>query len=203
MHRCILKGVTDVKPGRPSQRRRTRQAILRAAVELLERGPTPSVAEIAEAAGVSRRTVYLHFTTVDQLLADAALEATRDLVEPEFEPATDPSERLEALVRAMQSNSGATEELGRIIMRHTLDAGPGDGSAPRRGYRRIEWIERALEPARAGLAPKDYERLVSALTLLVGWEAMIVLRDLRGLTPKQAEDVSAWAAEALLAATHR
>ena len=193
----------DVKPGRPRQRQRTRQAILVAAAELLGQGRAPSAAEIAEAAGVSRRTLYLYFTTVEHLLADAALEASRDLVEPEFEPADDAGTRLEALVRAMQSNSGATEELGRIIIRHTLDADPGDGTGPRRGYRRIEWIERALEPVRAELAPKDFERLVSALTLLVGWEAMIVLRDLRGLTPKQAEDVSAWAAQVLLTATRR
>jgi AcrR family transcriptional regulator len=195
--------VGDVKEGRPRQRQRTRQAIVRAAAGLLDRGRHPTAGEIADAAGVSRRTLYLHFTTVEHLLADAALEAARDLVEPEFEPADDPAERLEALVRAMQRNSDATEELGRIIIRHTLDAAPGDGGRPRRGYRRIEWLERALEPARSELAAKDFERLVSALTLLVGWEAMILLRDLRGLTPKQAEDVSAWAAGALLAATRR
>lgn len=143
----------------------------------------------------------MHFTTADHLLADAALEASRNLVEPAFEPAGDAAERLDGLVRAMQRNSGATEELGRIVMRHTLDAAPGDGAQPRRGYRRIDWIERALEPARADMTPKDFERLVSALTLLVGWEAMIVLRDLRSLTPEQAEDVSAWAAQALLDAT--
>jgi AcrR family transcriptional regulator len=187
--------VSDVK-------RRTRQAILAAARELLDRGAEPSVGEIAKTAGVSRRTVYMHFTGIEQLLADAALEAAgRELIEPELEPDGDAPARLEALVRALQRNSGATEELGRIIIRHTLDAAPGDESAPRRGYRRVEWIERALEPVRGELPPKDYERLVSALTLLVGWEAMIVLRDLRGLTPKQAEDVSAWAADALLRAS--
>jgi AcrR family transcriptional regulator len=183
-------------------KQRTRQAILAAARELLDRGAEPSVGEVAKAAGVSRRTVYMHFTGVEQLLADAALEAAgRELIEPELAPDGDAPARLEALVRTMQRNSGATEELGRIIMRHTLDAAPGDESAPRRGYRRVEWIERALEPARDQLAPKDFQRLVSALTLLVGWEAMIVLRDLRGLTPKQAEDISAWAADALLRAS--
>jgi AcrR family transcriptional regulator len=195
LHTCILIGVSDVK-------RRTRQAILAAAKELLDRGVEPSVGEVAQAAGVSRRTVYMHFTGIEQLLADAALEAAgRELIEPELEPDGDAPARLEAFVRAMQRNSGATEELGRIIIRHTLDAAPGDTSAPRRGFRRVEWIERALEQVREELPPKDFQRLVSALTLLVGWEATIVLRDLRGLTPKQAEDVSAWAAEALLRAS--
>ena len=70
--------------GRERQRRRTRKAIVDAAVELLGRGWEPSVAEIAEAADVSRRTVYLYFPTAEHLLADAALEAARASVEPRF-----------------------------------------------------------------------------------------------------------------------
>ena len=191
----------DVKSGRPGQRERTRTAILLAARDLLADGRTPSAGEIATAAGVSRRTLYMHFTSVEHLLADAALEASRELVEPEFEPAEDAHERLDGLVRAMQRNSGATEDLGRIVMRHTLDPRPREETGARRGYRRIEWIERALEPVRPDMSAKEFERLVSALTLVVGWEAMIVLRDIRGLTPKQAEEVSAWAAQVLLEAS--
>jgi hypothetical protein len=40
---------------------------------------------------------------------------------------------------------------------------------------------------------------VSALTLVTGWEAMIVLQDTRGLSPEEAEEVCAFAARALLA----
>ena len=45
--------------GRPAQRRRTRKAIVEAAKQLLASGRTPSIDEIARAADVSRRTVYL------------------------------------------------------------------------------------------------------------------------------------------------
>jgi hypothetical protein len=64
----------------------------------------------------------------------------------------------------------------------------------------VAWIEQALEPMRESLSPERFERLVSALTLLIGWEAMIVLQDTRGLTAAEAEDVCVWAAHALLAA---
>jgi hypothetical protein len=37
--------------------------------------------------------------------------------------------------------------------------------------------------------------------MVVGWEALIVQRDLRGLTPAQGEDLSVWAARALVQAT--
>src|SRR5262249_6923266 len=60
---------------RPAQRRRTRKAIVEAPIALLARGETPSVADVAAAADVSRRTVYLHFPTFDQLLIDATVGA--------------------------------------------------------------------------------------------------------------------------------
>jgi AcrR family transcriptional regulator len=188
--------------GRERQRRRTRKAIVDAAVELLGRGRDPSVAEIAEAADVSRRTVYLYFPTLEHLLADAALEASRTTVEPRFELHGDVGERVEGLVRAVQQGFAETEALGRTIVRLTVGArAPSTpGAGPRRGYRRVEWIERALEPLRDTLEPKRFERLVSALTLLIGWESMIVLQDTRALAPAEAEEVCVWAALALLAA---
>src|SRR5215470_19473489 len=119
MHRGILDRVSEVKGGREGQRRRTRKAIIDAAADLLNRGESPSMAEIAEAADVSRRTVYLYFPTLEHLLADAALEASRDAVEPSFEDVPDADGRVEALVRAMQQNFAETEHLGRTIVRLT------------------------------------------------------------------------------------
>jgi hypothetical protein len=36
--------------------------------------------------------------------------------------------------------------------------------------------------------------------MVIGWEALIVARDVRGLSQKEAEDISAWAARALVRA---
>ena len=188
--------------GRERQRRRTRKAIIDAAVELIGRGEEPSVSEIAEAADVSRRTVYLYFPTLEHLLADAALELTRASVEPHFETSDDAGERVEALVRAVQQGFAETEALGRTIIRLTVGAAasPPVAGSPRRGYRRVEWIERALGPLRETLPPTECERLVSALTVVIGWESMIVLQDVRGLGATEAEDTCAWIARAILAA---
>ena len=188
--------------GRERQRRRTRKAIIDATVELLAHGQDPSVGQIAEAADVSRRTVYLYFPTLEHLLADAALELTRAGVEPQFETGGDPIERVDALVHAVQQRFAETEDLGRTIIRLTVGARqPGAVSGvPRRGYRRVEWIERALGSLRETLPSDRFDQLVSALTLLIGWEAMIVLQDIRGLSASEAEDICAWAARALLIA---
>ena len=186
------------------QRRRTRRAIVSAAAALLARGDTPSAGEIAEAAEVSRRTLYLYFPRIEHLLADAALEAARGKVEPTFESKGGTEQRVEALVRALHQGFAETEKLGRTIIRLTVDAreNPVPAGTPRRGYRRVDWIEKALEPLRKELRPARFERLVSALTLLMGWEATIVLQDIRGLSAREAEEICVWAARSLLAAEH-
>jgi len=189
--------------GRERQRRRTRRAIVQAAAEFLARGETPSISEIADAADVAKRTVYTYFATLDHLLADAALEASRHQIEPAFTSA-DPAARLDAFVRSMARGTAGTEHLGRTLLRLTLEAPnpePGAERVPRRGYRRIEWIERALEPLQEQLTPQRYERLVSALSIVVGWEPFIVLRDTRGLDTDAIEDVTTWIAGTLLRAT--
>ena len=53
------------------------------------------------------------------------------------------------------------------------------------------------------LGPKRWRRLVAALAMIVGWEALIVQRDVCGLTPSEGEELSVWAARALLRETLR
>ena len=183
--------------------RRTRAALLAATADLLRAGGYPSVAEAAEAADVSRRTAYRYFPTQEQLLTEAALETLRSGIEASFASIEEePEARIEAAVRAMQQQAAANERLLRTMIRLTVErkmGATGTSAAPR-GSRRIDWIESALAPVRTRLPKSAYARLVSAISLCVGAEALIVLRDVRGLDQASAADVSAWAAKALLRA---
>jgi AcrR family transcriptional regulator len=187
--------------GRVAQRRRTREAIVAAAKRLLADGKHPSIDEIALAADVSRRTIYMYFPTLDQLLLDATAgmlaESTVDAVLASDDYGDDVLARLDALVGALLELAPSTLPLGRKIIRLTVDAEHRDGGA-RRGYRRMKWIEWAVEPLRRRLAGEQYERLVSALSVLLGWEAMIVLQDVRDLDPAEEERVIRWAVRALV-----
>ena len=69
----VVEAAEVEETGRFRQRRRTRAAIVAAATQLLRSGRTPSVNDVAEAADVSRRTVYQYFPTLEQLLIDATL----------------------------------------------------------------------------------------------------------------------------------
>jgi AcrR family transcriptional regulator len=215
MHVCILRTLSDVKEevvvaveteiGRAAQRRRTRKAIVEATVQLLASGVTPTVVEIASAADVSRRTVYMYFPKLEHLLLDATLGALSQAeVDHVLEPPelVDVGDRVEAMARVVQGMSPEVERLGRSLIRLTIEPDTTESSepTPRRGYRRIEWIETALTPLRDQLDTRQFDRLVAALAMVVGWEPLIVQRDICGLTPAQGEELSVWAARALVAA---
>ncbi|TGQ08570.1 MULTISPECIES: TetR/AcrR family transcriptional regulator [unclassified Mesorhizobium] len=187
---------------RTAQKRRTRKAIVDAAIALLARGETPTVNDVAAAAEVSRRTVYLYFPSFDQLLLDATVGAlSQASVDRAIEQATDDGEaRVEHLVRALHHVSPEVERLGRSLIRLTVDGAPAGQGVPRRGYRRIEWIEQALSPLRDRLEPDRWNRLVRALAMVIGWEALIVQRDICALSAAEGEDLSVWAANALVKA---
>jgi AcrR family transcriptional regulator len=192
--------------GRFRQRRRTRESIVAATMGLLRSGATPSVAEIATAADMSRRTIYLHFPTLEQLLVDATLGMLSEHAIEEAIDAADVGDEAEARVAAMITAIGAqsseTLPLGRSLIRLTIDVDDGPQSGvPRRGYRRIAWIERAIRPLRDRLDDAQFERLVSGLAMVIGWEAFVVLQDLRALDHDDQIEVSLWAARALIRAT--
>lgn len=190
--------------GRERQRRRTRRAIVDATADFLREGKTPTIAEIADRAEVSRRTIHMYFPTLEQLLLDAAIGVTSEqLIEADMAASRsgdDPEERVVALARAIVRHEHDVMHLGRTMIRLTVDGPEPASGEPRRGARRIGWIEEALAPARPLLRPEVYRQLVSSLAMVIGWEAMIVLWDVRGLNRKQAEDATVWAVRALVGA---
>jgi AcrR family transcriptional regulator len=195
---------------RVQQKGRTRRALLEAAVQLVTAGAQPTVAEVADAAAVSRRTAYRYFPTQEQMLVEAALEGVRGIMAQAIEGSDgarpgieDVEGRLDRAVKALQRSAVDNEQLLRTMIRLTISAPRAVASAEtpplrKRGYRRIEWIALALAPVKSKLGKRRYERLVSALAMCVGIEALIVLRDLRGLRESEAEEVSRWAARTLL-----
>jgi len=190
--------------GRVNQKRRTRRAILTAAVELLDQGQRPTVAEVADAALVSRATAYRYFPTQEYLLSEAALNSVPEEVDAILEGATssDAAEiRLDSVVQAIQERTVRQEPGFRTLLRLSLEQPFQEGAElSRRGGRRIDWIQRALAPVSDRLNEQMKERLVGALSLCMGIEALVVMRDVCGYTPQQAVEISRWAAQSILRA---
>lgn len=104
-------------PQRRADARRSRVAILDAAVQLLSTDPDASVEAVAAAAGVTRQTVYAHFPSRGQLLT-AALDrvtegsvAAMDAADPEGGLAAD------ALLRLLDAGTRAARQYSGLIQR--------------------------------------------------------------------------------------
>lgn len=188
---------------RSQQTRRTRRLLLVTAANLIAAGGTPTVSEVADAADVSRRTAYRYFPTQEQLLVEAALEGLRPVMEsalanaPAGRTEKDLEARVDALVRNIQGLAVDHEALLRTMVRLTVSR-PRTSQDPPRGGRRLEWIDEAVRPVRRQIGQAHYKRLVSALAVSLGTEALIVLQDICSLSSAQAEDVSRWMAHALV-----
>jgi AcrR family transcriptional regulator len=199
------------KEGRINQKRRTRAAVVEATRELLQQGKTPSIAEAADAARVSRATAYRYFPTQEYLLSEAALESAKIDINHLLEraaPSDDPAVRLDTVIQALQQVTIENEAAFRTLLQLSLQS-PTNGEQKReateerlRGGRRIGWIEEALAPLASSFEehPATFRRLVAALSLCMGIEALIVLQDVCGLEAAQAVDVSRWVAQTLLQA---
>jgi AcrR family transcriptional regulator len=193
----------DRTDGRAAQRRRTREAILVATKALVAQGRTPSIDDVATAADVSRRTIYMYFPTLDQLLVDATSGLLGErTIEPLLDSprlGDDPVTRVDRFAQSLLELAPEALPLARKMFRLTVENEPPPTSAPR-GYRRVEWITRVLAPLRGQLTSEQFDRLVAALTVVLGWESMIVLRDNLGLGPADEQRVLRWAAGALVTA---
>ncbi len=200
--------------GRINQKRRTRAAVLEAAKQLLREGQMPSVAEAADVACVSRATAYRYFPTQEYLLIEAALESAKTDINHLLErsaPSDDPAVRLDTLVQTLQQVTLEHEAAFRTLLQLSLEA-HATGRQKReateerlRGGRRIAWIEEALAPLGNSFDndPVTFRRMVAALSLCMGIEALIVLQDVCGLEAAEAVEVSRWAAHVLLEAGRR
>src|SRR6476620_8931509 len=132
--------------GRVRQKRRTRDALVAAARDLVASGQAPSVEQTAAAAGVSRAVGYRYFPNQHALLAAAHPETVTSSLLP-ADPPADPAERLALVVEAFTGLIVRTESQQRTMLRLSLNDDPaGRAALPLRQGRAIGWIEEALSP---------------------------------------------------------
>ncbi len=174
----------------------------------MKEGRRPSFEEIADAAMVSRATAYRYFPSLDALLAEASLDVPLPEAEDLF-PDDQPEDllsRLERVDAAFNDVILENETQVRLMLVHALEqsvrAGD-DKTALTRRNRRSPLIEAALAPARDQLRPADFDRLNKALAVVLGPEAMVVLKDVLLLDETEAREVTRWAIRALLEAARQ
>jgi AcrR family transcriptional regulator len=186
--------------GRVAQKQRTRQSLIDAARGLLAEGVTPTVEQAAARAQLSRPTAYRYFPNQHDLLVAAHPELAIDTLLPD-PPPKDPMARLDAasekLTRLLLEHETALRAMFRIAADKPPEARPP--LALRTG-RRIRWVEDALEPMRAKLAPKRFRRLVLQVGATLGIEPLIWLIDVAHVEREEAAQILRDSARELLKA---
>ncbi|GHC77608.1 TetR/AcrR family transcriptional regulator [Streptomyces flavofungini] len=136
----------------PQRRRadaeRSRTAVLDAAVQLLGERPDAGMAAIATAAGVTRQTVYAHFSSRDDLLTAVVDRMTEKVAEAMDAASADEGPAPDALLRLLDAAWGAAETYPALVR---LGARPAPPEEDRARHRPIaDRIARVLQRGRDG-----------------------------------------------------
>lgn len=191
--------------GRTSQKMRTRNTLKAAASELIAAGQQPTVAEVAEAAGISKSTAYRYFPSQELMYAEVVLLATvgadRQQVHQAAQGPGDAGSRLDRVIRADHAFTVKHEHALRAGTRAFLLLIESYPEAPIEPSHRLRYLTTALEPLAGHVSALAMRRLVAALSMCVGLEAALATQVSCGLSPAESEEVKRWAAAALLQAT--
>lgn len=188
-------------------RARVFRRLLDEAVALVRRGRIPSVAEVAVAAQVSRATAYRYFPSRSKLVSAVIAEALAPVRRAVPQQGA-PKQRLHELLNRTYSRFSEYEPHMRAALQLALEhqslerVGLLEEEPFRRGQRQ-EILKVALEPLRAKLAPRAWNRLLKALAVVYGIEPMIVLKDICGASDRETEAVVRWMMDSLVDAALR
>ncbi|MGI8485136.1 MAG: TetR/AcrR family transcriptional regulator [Thermomicrobiales bacterium] len=194
--------------GRTNQKLRTRRALIDKATELVRLGRSPTVAEVAEAALISKSAAYRYFPSQELLLVEVALdEVVREdltaLYAASEQPGS-PQERLDAVIRGDLTMQIKHEDaIRRAVAAWIVRDAPSSATRIRRPGNRLRYVALALDEVAVQLGEERFEQLLQAIAMCMGIESVIVLMDICGLSESEAESVKRWAVQALLDASLR
>lgn len=180
-------------PLRVEQRERTRARILEAAIDVLadEGLEELKIPALAPKAGVSVRTVYVHFPT-----KDALVEAMSELLDERIGMITFPdrADDLPAFWAGVFEGFDRDEQIFTAAARTK----PGREVLARRRGKRISDLATALEDDLAGLDPPARRQALAAVYAMMGVGTWRGMKDYFGLSGSEAGAAAAWAIRAML-----
>ena len=183
----------DEVDGRIARRERNRDAVVDAIMLLVESGELePNIAQVAEVAGVSERSIFRHFESRDALVAaviERQLEMVRGLLHP-IPPDGPVGQRARALVAERARLYEAITPMRRVALRVAERSEQvADKLAEARLWGRTE-LEQVFAPELDELGPAERRDLVAGLSTVASWEAWNVLRAHEGCSVSRARAIT-------------
>lgn len=186
-------------------RARTRKLMLETATALMQRGETPSVSAVAEAAEVSRATAYRYFPSQAALVQAVVDEGLGPILDWKSQ-SPDAEARVLDLFALSMPRILEFEATFKAALKLSLEqwaqrrAGTLGAEPPFKRGHRVDLLQNAIAPLRGQLSEFQFQRLAKALSLVYGLEVLIVLKDLWGLDFEETRDIADWTAGALVRA---
>lgn len=182
----------NAAPLRQRQAQQVRTALLEAAISQMEGSSDVSMAEVAEAAGVSLRTLYRYFPDRASLLDAAGDHLYRALGVP-FGIAR--PEDIAASFREAAHRLGTRPRLARALVRSE----PGKLSRSTVRRQRLDAIRGALGPLTDSLDACTAQRASAVIAHLCSAASWVSIADECGISDADAQEAVGWAIAALVA----
>lgn len=154
---------------------------------------------------VHRATAYRYFPSQQALMLEVASEGIHPSPTDVLAgvPRDDVMARWDAVCGAVHRLLASEEPLFRTILGAVQDRwleanARGDRAEMVRQGRRLEHIDAALQPVRSQMSADEYGQLRLALCMVLGIEALTVLKDIGGIGSRQSLDIMSWAGRALI-----
>jgi AcrR family transcriptional regulator len=193
----------DEGRGRTNQKARTQRAIVEACMELIRRGRSVTMPEVAKAAMVSEATAYRYFPDLASLLAKALSEdwpAPTEALAP-VAASNDPAERVGFATRFLLRGVAERQAVVRSMISATIThPGLSNRARPRIRFGLIECALAPFVDAFESANPETLAQLRLDLAVVVSAEALFCLTDLCGLGIEDAINSAEKTARTLTAA---
>lgn len=178
---------------RERQAAQVRLAVLDAAVRALEtRGLDDlSMGDVAEAAGISLRTLYRYFPDRPSLLEAAGQHVVASLSLP---IEIDGPEAISASFLDAAHRFDTRPHLARALVQSSAGRTARSSARPERS----EAVAAALQSVTAGLEPETARRATAVITHLCSLESWVSIANDTGLEDSEAQQAVAWAIDTLV-----
>jgi len=180
--------------GRISQKKKTRELLLATAKERLVRGENISVEQVALEAGISKATAYRYFSNKDILLKEASLQ--RGLMDKDDLfgdiDVCNLNARIEKLIDYHFEVLTTNEDVFRLYLGAIMQNSVRDKKNYSRGGKRILLIAEALLPLKKEISKETFDKMVNAISLLMGIESISILKDICGLENGSIQEMWKW-----------
>jgi AcrR family transcriptional regulator len=189
----------SLQHGRVNQKLKTRTRILHAAKQLMAKNQKITLEDVAAEAKVSRATIYRYFSNFDLLCAETSLDihhiAPTELLE-EVKALT-----FEQRILYVQNYYNQLAQDHELVFRRYLSSvlsASVDSKQKLRGARRAETMDLIMSSINTGLSNKDLKHLKNIATVLMGIDAVIVAKDVCGLSNQQTSESLEWGIRMIL-----